>query len=396
MDNSYEDENQGNWLLTPILFISQLTTRPAAILMGFVLMDVAQTFSTTVGVAGQIVTAASIGGLIVSPFLAALSVRYKPSTLLLAGISFLTVSSLGCSFAFNYASMLLFYSLSGLGAAMVTPMIMTIVGERIPEERRAGTIGRIIASTPILSTLVGLTITWIISRGWKTAFLLFVFPINTMCLILASLGLRRAAGPEHRQEASRSIREGFKEILGNSSALACLLGTVLTQMIWWSMLGYVVSFYRQHWGISTEFVGVIWSANTLVFVIGSMLCGRVVPRFGRKRLTWLTVLIVGLLTILYPNAPNHYVSIFSNLTISTLLAFWWSSSSDLALAQVPEYKGSMMSLNSGSSGLGAALGSAIGGLIITVGGYGLMGTVFGIAGIAAFLIVFLFAIDPSH
>ena len=35
-------------------------------------------------------------------------------------------------------------------------------------------------------------------------------------------------------------------------------------------------------------------------------------------------------------------------------------------------------------------------LIFTIGGYGLMGMVFGIAGIAAFLVVFLFAIDPSH
>ncbi len=396
MDILPEDEKHGNRLLIPSLFVSQLSTRPAGILMGFILMEIAQTFGTTVGIAGQIVTAASLAGMIVSPFLAALSIKYKPKTLLLAGISLITVSALGCSFAFSYASTLVFYSLSGLGAAMVTPMIMTIIGENIPEKRRAGTIGLIIASTPILSTLMGLTITWIVSRGWRTAYLLFVFPITTACLVLAVLGLRRTADSEQRQGASRSISGGFKEILRNRSALACLLGTILTQIAWAGTMWYIVSFYRQHWGLPTEFVGVIWSSNTFAYVTGSMLSGRVVPRIGRKRLTGLTALIVGALMIAYPNAPNYYVSILSHLSIAFMLAFWTSSSNDLALAQVPDYSGAMMSLNTGSNRLGGAMGSALGGLVLTLGGYSLLGIASGLAGILAFLVIFLFARDPSH
>ncbi len=391
-----EGESQGSRLLIPSLFVSQLSTRPAGILMGFILMELAETFGTTVGIAGQIVTAASLAGMIVSPFLAALSIKYKPRTLLIAGVTLIVISSLGCSFAFNYASMLLFYSLSGLGAAMVTPMIMTIIGKTIPEDKRSGTIGLIIASTPMLSTLMGLTITWILSRGWQTAYLLFVFPINAACLVLAFLGLRRTANSEPSQSAPRSIRGGFKEILRNRSALACLLSTTLTQIVWMGFIVYTISFYRQYWGLPTEFVGVIWSAHTSVYVIGSLLCGRVVPRFGRKRLTGLTLLFIGVLVIIYSNAPNYYVSIISSLSIAVLSAFWSASSNDLALAQVPEYSGAMMSLNSGSNRLGGALGSAVGGLILTFGGYSLLGIVLGIAGITAFLVIFLFARDPAH
>ncbi len=265
----------------------------------------------------------------------------------------------------------------------------------IPEDKRSGTIGRIIASTPMLSTLMGLTINWILSRGWQTAYLLFVFPINAACLVLAFLGLRRNADSEPSQSAPRSIRGGFKEILRNRSALACLLSTTLTQIVWGGFMWYTISFYRQHWGLPTEFVGVIWSANTFVYVIGSLLCGRVVPRFGGKRLTGLTTLMVGVLMFIYSNAPN-YVSIISSLSIVVLSAFWSASSNDLALAQVPEYSGAMMSLNSGSNRLGGALGSAVGGLILTFGGYSLLGIVLGIAGITAFLVISLFARDPAH
>jgi predicted MFS family arabinose efflux permease len=348
-----------------------------------------------VGIAGQIVTAASLAGMVVSPFLAALSIKYKPRTLLFAGMTLIVISSLGCSFAFNYASMLAFYSLSGLGAAMVTPMIMTIIGENIPEKKRSGTIGQINASTPILSTLMGLTITWIISRGWKTAYLLFVFPINSACLVLAFLWMRRTAYSEPKQSASRSIKGGFREILGYRSALACLLATALIQVVWGSFMWYFVSFYRQFWSLPTKFVGVIWSSHTFVFVVGSLLCGKVVPMVGRKKLTGLTVLAIGLLMILFTHAPNYYVSILSGLSMSTLLAFWSSSSRDLALAQVPEYRGAMMSLNSGSRRLGGALGSAAGGLILTFGSYGLLGLIMGVVGIVAFLMIFFFTRDPA-
>ncbi len=227
--------------LVPSLFISQLTTRPAGILTGFILIDIAQTFGTSVGVAGQIITAASIAGMIVSPFLAALSIKYKPRTLLLAGITLITLSALGCSFSFSYASMLLLYSLNGLGAAMVTPMVMTIIGDKIPEERRSGVIGLIYASTPMFSTLMGLTITQIVSRGWKTAYLLVVFPITTIGLILAFIGLPKAPSAESTQQASSNVREGFRQLLGHRSALACIVGTALTMIAWGGAVGRVLA-----------------------------------------------------------------------------------------------------------------------------------------------------------
>jgi predicted MFS family arabinose efflux permease len=390
-----EGEDQGNRLLIPSLYVSQLSTRPVGILMGFILIEIAATFGTTVGVAGQIPTGASLAGLIVSPFLAALSIKYRPRNLLLAGIVFITVSTLGCSFADSYASLLVFYALSGLGAAMVAPMISTIVGENVAEERRAGILGILNTSTPILSTMMGLTVIWILRGGWQNAYRYFVSPIILACLVLAVLGLRRVSPPAPGGEDSRSISGGFRMILGSRSAVAFLLGTALIQMVFNGIMWYVMSFYRQHWGLSPEFAGVIWASNTFCYVVGSMLVGRVVPRFGRKKLTGLTALCIGIITILYANAPHPYISIVSNLTVSTLLALWSASSSDLALAQVPEYSGAMMSLNSGAIRLGGVLGSAIGGLLLTLGGYSLMGIVLGIAGITAFIVIYLFVKDTA-
>ena len=394
MGEVISEEAESNRFLIPSLFISQLTTRPAGILTGFILIDIAQTFGTTVGVAGQIITAASIAGMIVAPFLAALSIKYKPRTLLLTGIALITVAALGCSFSFNYTSMLLFYSLSGLGGAMVTPMIMTVIGEKIPEEKRSGIIGLIYASTPMLSTLTGLTITQIVSRGWKTAYLLYVFPITTIGLILAFIGLPKAPPTEAAQQPGTNVREGFKQLIRHRSALACLLGTALTMIAWGGVVWYMVSFFRQQYNTPTEWVGVIWSIATSSFVVGSLLTGRVINRVGRKRLTSATALIIGVCTILFMNIQSYYASIVLIPLIASSAALWTSSSNDYALDQVPEYRGAMMSLNSGSSRLGNALGSALGGLALTIGGYNLLGMIVGVMSVIGFIVFTVFTHDP--
>lgn len=387
------EETESNRFLIPSLFISQLTTRPAGILTGFILIDIAQTFGTSVGMAGQIITAASIAGMIVAPFLAALTIKYKPRTLLLTGITLITISAIGCSLSFNYTSMLLFTSLNGLGATMVTPMILTIIGDKIPEEKRSGIIGLIMASTPMLSTLTGLTITQIISRGWKTAYLIYVFPITTIGLILAFIGLPKAPTTEPTQKPRTNVREGFKQLISHRSALACLVGTTLTMIAWGGVVWYMVSFFRQQYNTPTEWVGVIWSGATSSFVLSSLLIGRVIKKVGRKRLTCITALIIGVFTILFTNLPNYYASILLILLISSSAALWTSSSNDLALNQVPEYRGAMMSLNSGSSRLGGALGSALGGLALTIGGYNLLGIIFGIMSVIGFIVFSVFSHD---
>lgn len=272
-------------------------------------------------------------------------------------------------------------------------MVLTMIGEKIPEDKRAGTIGKINSSNPTLSTIAGLTIAYLLSSGWQSAFLLYVFPIMLISLIFAFLFLPKSSEIVEKEQPV-SIREGFNRILGYRSALGCLFGSALTRLVFGAMLWYVVSFYKQVFGVSTSTVGLLWSSNTFLYVIGNLVCGGIISKIGYKRATSISSLIMGLCFILFTHVPNFYFAVAANLFFSLVAAFWATGSSALALGQVPEYKGAMMSLNSGSIQLGNALGSAIGGLLITVGGYGLMGYSMGFIGILAFLSVSFLAVDP--
>lgn len=112
---------------------------------------------------------------------------------------------------------------------MVTPMIITIIGEKVADDKQSGTIGLIMTSTPMLSTIAGLTIAIIVSRGWQTAFRIYVFPIVFISLVLAFIALPKTNASEPTEEKI-GVREGFMKIVGHRSALACLLGTSFTQI----------------------------------------------------------------------------------------------------------------------------------------------------------------------
>ena len=78
---------------------------------------------------------------------------------------------------------------------------------------------------------------------------------------------------------------------------------------WGGIIWYMVSFYQQTYGVSTATVGIIWSANTFIYVVGSLMCGKIVPKIGIKRMTSISSLIIGLSIALFTNVPNYYLAI---------------------------------------------------------------------------------------
>jgi predicted MFS family arabinose efflux permease len=71
-----------------------------------------------------------------------------------------------------------------------------------------------------------------------------------------------------------------------------------------------------------------------------------------------------------------------------------SSGQTLNLEQVPEYRGTMMSLTEALGSTGSALGAALGGLVILNYGYEPLGLL-GIFGITASIIFFMFTSEPT-
>ena len=137
------------------------------------------------------------------------------------------------------------------------------------------------------------------------------------------------------------------------------------------------------------------SGIAFIFVVGGVIGGRLVNRVGRKQLTVICALITGVLTVAYINVPSLWLSLVF-LIIATFTTSVKNTGYDsLTLEQVPEYRGTMMSLSQFSSNVAMALGNGLGGLILVAFDYGHMG-VLGITAIIAAFIFHFFTKNPTQ
>ena len=381
--------------MVPSLALAVFATGPCESILSLLLIDIAETFKAEIGVMAQIRTTAGLLSLVAALILGVLSMRINHRTLLLTGLGFFVASGIGCSLAQNYTTILATYSLSGIGLAMVGPMALALVGEHVPLDRRADAVG-VITAGGASAFLVGGPVINYVTRfgGWRSAFLLYMLPVALIGLALTWLVI--PSNPSTSKEGDTgSYLDGIRQVVTNRSALACLLAILLSKATWQGVLSYGISFYREWFKIPKGWASLILSGLALGFIFSALLAGRLVKRFGRKRTTYISFLGVGLLSIVYMNAPAYWLSLAIFMVMGVISGARRSASISLALEQVPAYRGSMMALNTASNNLGSILGVGIGGAVLLRSGYPLIGVVLGILGVLAALVIRLFASDPT-
>lgn len=383
-------------LTLPSLVLARFATQPSGLIMGLLLIEISQTFSVPVGVAGQIGAFSSLIGLIFALLMGILSVKYNHKSLLLIGILAYSICALGCYITPNYWMMMGAFSLSGIGMAMVRPMTPAIVGENIPLERRSHAVGWLIAGGSI-SYLIGAPIVGYIANqwGWRTTFLVYMFPVSIVSLFLAYVGIpgKRTTSESERKEVN--YLDGFRKVFKNRSAIACLLGASLGMAAWTATLSYSISFFRQRFSVSTSWASLILSGLALCFTAGSLSSGYLINVFGRKKFTVISTLLLGMVTITFMNLGVFWLSLALAFISCIVAGMRYSSSDNLTLEQIPEFRGTMMSISSAASSLGSTLGAGIGGVTLVLWSYGGLGLTLGSFGIVAAAVYLLFAIDPA-
>ena len=394
---STEEKRSLGKLVLPALFVSRFAIEPPGILTGLLLIDIGATFGCSVGVMGQVRTVSYVVAVVSALLMGILSVRFKHRSLLMMGLLFVSISALACFFAWNFNVMLLSYSMSGLGMAMVAPMTFTLVADYFPLERRAAVIGWLIAGSA-LAYLVGSPVIGLIEGlgGWRLAFLGFVLPVSMVSLLLTAQGLPSISSSEQPTMSKRSYLEGFKGVFSSRSADACLIGTALSMAAWQAILLFSSSFQRQRFQASTGLASVILLISAVIYILGSLSGGRIARRVGMKPLTVSTAFLASIFIISYTSPPSLWLSVaisFLGCLFSGMLSTAFSS---LTLEQVPRFRGTMMSVSSAASNMGSAFGTGIGGLALLLFSYEGMAISLGVMGLAGTVVFHLLAIDPTR
>jgi predicted MFS family arabinose efflux permease len=164
-----EKRSSNGKLLLPSLVMSNFAAGALSVLIGLLLIDIGDTFNASVGIMGQTNTAYSAVAVVFDLITSFLSARFRHKSLLLIGLLFNSASAVGCLLASDFNTMLVSYSLGGLGWAMVSPMTSTLIGEHFALEKRASAIGWLIAGGSLVY-VVGAPIIALIAASGRVAF----------------------------------------------------------------------------------------------------------------------------------------------------------------------------------------------------------------------------------
>ncbi|MEE8354957.1 MAG: MFS transporter [Candidatus Bathyarchaeia archaeon] len=392
-ESELREVKRSPWVV-PSLILSVFSTYPNSVVSILLLVEIGLTFDQPVGVMAQMRTLGSLVGFLSAIAMGALSVRFSPKTLLLAGLLFLGLSSLGSGLAPNVGALFALYALTGIGVSMVEPMVSTLVAENYPPGERSKVLGWMGAGGGLTFIVGGSVVGYIgLTWGWRAAFLGYAMILPLVGLVISSRGI-----PSHHRRSRTGqvgLLTGFRAIASDRSALACLLGNMLASAMGQGIYVFSLSYLKEGLLLSPGLASTIFSASSAFFLLGSLACGWVVGRLGRKRATVSSILGFTAFTVLYPILPSAWGAVASVMLGHLFAAVQYSASASLSLEQLPGVRGSMMSMHSASSFLGYALGTGAGGFVLLYSGWGTLGAVLGGLGLVATAIYMVLARDPA-
>jgi DHA1 family purine base/nucleoside efflux pump-like MFS transporter len=291
--------------------------------------------------------------------------------------------------------MVIAFSLTGIGYALVITMTFTMTG-LFPQKMRGEAIGLIIAGSSGSYALGALIVPYLQSiGGWRFTFIGYMLPISMLALTLASVTVPRRSG-SNENKVQTKIGEAFKVIFSNRSALFSLLGYLLAMVTFQGILTYNTSFFRKSFPISIGEASIIMLIAALCYTIGSATAGRIMKRVRRKPLTVVTIMVAGVIMMLYSGIPIFLISVGLVCALCYLVGTMDASSTSLILEQIPLYAGVMMSFQRVVSMVGASIGSGVGGVILTFSSFQLMFLVLGVFGVASAFVFHWLTVDSSH
>ncbi len=360
------------WLV-PVLTMSTFLAMLHTAALGPLLPAIASDLDTSIALLGQIPAATMLLaaglGMITGP----LADRFEHNRTLILGLITIALSAIGMSLAPGFLLLLAASMIGAIGRAMVQPVATAIAGERFTGAKQrqaiswvsAGIMGSFMAGIPILTTITGML-------GWRAA----LASLAGITLALVPLLMRNTGTPVggHAQPSGASILTAWLPILRHPPTLrlitACLFGHAAIFM----MVTYLGTFSVEHHHASTELVGWTYAAFGGALLAGSLVAGGRISGGPLRPLLVILRMTTGMAI-----AAMFVVPISQSTTVALLgtagvaIGMTHVVMVLLLMQESPAGRATTLTLNTVTLSLGIALGNMLGGLLLSIGDFTLVG-----------------------
>lgn len=299
----------------------------------------------------------------------ALADRIGRKKVLIPSLLLFGVGGILCAIANNFHSLLEWRFLTGVGAASLESLELTLISDLYSGKMLTTAMGFNSAMIGIAATIYPLVGGVLGELSWRYPFLLSILAFPVALLISKNLKVPTKQKTTGNLNFSNYIKNTFNNIK-NPQVFALLFAVFSLFVIeLGTFYTYVPILAGTQLGASGVEIGIIICCQSLVFSFAASQVGFLANQFSEKKLIMLGFLLCGLSLLIMPAINNAWLLIIPSVIFGVSVALIFPPLQATLAGIAPEgYRAGFMALNVTVQSLGRALGPLFAGLAYGVWG----------------------------
>lgn len=298
----------------------------------------------------------------------------RKQSLLIIALGF-ALGTLACGFSTNYGILLFTRGFTGAFGGILGALILAIVGDVIPNERRASAMGIIMASFS-LASVIGVPIGLYLATLSDWHFPFFVLGgLALTALVPIYFYIPKINAHIDSKEDRENPIEIISKVFKNKNQLLALGFGMIIMLSHFSIVPFISPYMVANVGFTEEQLSYIYLIGGALTIFTSPLIGKLADRYGRQKVFAITVLMASVPVFFITQMGETPIALV--LLVTTLFFIFGAGrmipSTTMVTSSVkPKNRGSFMSFNSASRQMTNGFAAYIAGLIITEDANGLL------------------------
>ena len=375
--------NAAEWGLLSVLTLMQFAVTVDFIMMAPLGPQLMRVFTINTEEFGYTVSAYAFGAAL-SGFSAAFFLdRFDRKRALLVLFAGFTLGTFACALAPGYHAMLAARFVTGVFGGVCGGVVLAIVGDAIPEVRRATAMGTVMSAFALASALGVPAGLWMAERGWHRPFLV----LGSLCAVILPFALwLLPRSDSHLRKAARTESAGARmwTVLANGTHLRAFGLMAGLTTAGFMVVPFISTYMVRNVGMTESQLKYNFLSGGVFTLFSMNLIGRLADMFGRLRLfSIMAVLSSGAVLWLthLGAAPILLAIAVSTVFMVTMTGRFVPAIAMITGSAEARHRGGFMSLNSCVQQTFSGLGTNLGGYLLIdqahqpLRNYGLIGWV---------------------
>lgn len=280
------------------------------------------------------------------------------------------LGTIACALSPNYPILLISRIISGVFGGLTSALILAIIGDVVPDERRGRAMGLVMAAFSVASVFgvpFGLFIASL--TNWHAPFF-FLAGLSLVILALIYRFIPSITGHLHTGRAKPSPLEVIQRVTGNANQMRAITLTIMMMLGQFTIIPFLSPYMVANVGFTDMELTYIYIFGGLLTIFTSPWVGKLTDRYGKVEVftvfMTLNVIPIGIITHLGVT-PIPYVLLVSTFFFITSNGRMVPAAALITGTARPENRGSFLSFNSAVQQLAAGAASFLAGLILVEG-----------------------------